>query len=261
MKNSIYFLLAILFFLSSCESKFDNPLSEVDKTLAQSQPAQPGFSNVRLFTIDRSLSPTKEKHLMKMSIDYDAQFDQMGVFLFLHDQFKKTKTFKELATIDLSNEKDADSKYVGRKILSLTQNKFSHHVDSVLVKLRTHDINGLIVPQTIATFILKKPNSYPFGIQHYEKNNIPQQEWIRLYSFDERKGTSYEQTGYHGKLVLVNYDSSKKEELLYQLDWNLHAVLANHSDKLTLPNQVVGSKDYHGQDSDFQGFAFGEDGE
>lgn len=57
----------------------------------------------------------------------------------------------------------------------------------------------------------------------------------------------------------MNYDSSKKDELLYQLDWNLQTILANHSDKLTLPTQVVGLKDYDRQDSDFQGFAFGKD--
>jgi len=261
MKNNIYFLLTILFFLSSCQSKFDNPLAQVDKALAQPEVAQTGFSNVRLFTTERALSSSRKKQLMKMSIDYDTQFDKMGIFLFLDDQNKNQQTFKELANIDLSNDIDADSKYVGRKIFSLTEEKFSHDIDSLTLRLNSHE-NGKKSNQTIATFNLREPNSYPFGIQDFKRNNIKQNEMIRMYSFDLREGNGvHHQTGYHGKLISVFYDSSKKEELLHQLDWNRIAILKNYSDQLALPNQVAGSKFYYGNQSDFQGFAFGEDGE
>jgi len=261
MKNNIFFLLAILFILSSCQSKFDNPLVEVSKTLAEPNQAKSGFLNLRLFTIDKDFSSSSSKQLMKMSIDYDTRFDKLGFFIFTDDHLSKQKKIKELASIDLSNDKNADSKYVGKMILSLTEKNISHHVDSMLYKLYYHGSNGKPSTQIISSFKLGQPNSYPFGIQDYQRDYIKEDEMMRLYSFELRKGNNFESTGYHGKLVSVFYDSTKKDELLYQLDWNLNQILSNHSDKLTLPNQLVEHGDYDGQESDFQGFAFGENGE
>lgn len=251
-------LISILFF--ACQIDQKTPLEKVDHTLVQPNPASIGFSNVQLFTTGKSLSTSNQSQLMKMSIDYQTQFNQMGIFLFLDEKIKDKKSFRELATIDLSDDKNEDGIYLGRKILSLSEKSTSKNTDNMLYEIVSHGITPDETPQSLIQFKIGKPNSYPYGIQQYEKHQIPEGEMIHLYSLNLRTGNGMEQTGYQAELILVGYDSDKKEELLEQLEFNIYNVLVHNDDFLTIPNSLELIGEQMKEQSDYLGFAFGEDG-
>jgi len=58
----------------------------------------------------------------------------------------------------------------------------------------------------------------------------------------------------------VGYDSEKKEELLERLEYNIYHVLIHNDDFLTIPNTIESLGEQSKQQSDYVGFAFGEDG-
>jgi len=184
MKNNLILipLISILFF--ACKFNQGTPLEKVNDTLAQSNRAYIGFSNVQLFTTEKSLSNSNKTQLMKMSIDYQTQFDQMGVFLFLDNQIKDKKSFQELAAIDLLDDKNEDGIYAGRKILSLSEEPVSKDKNTMLYEIESHRDTKNDASKSLIQFTLGKPNTYPYGIQHFEKNNIQEGELIHLYSLD-----------------------------------------------------------------------------
>ena len=271
MKNYTVLLLAILFVFSSCKLGTLDPFEAIDKSLSNIVHPFPGTSSVKLYTIEKSLNKGSEKQLMKMSIDYNTEFDHLGVFLYTEDQTIGTKTFKRLANIDLSDDKVEEFLYKGRKVLSLSEALTRPDSDKIKIQLALHDEkNNLSSSRILSKFDIFKPNRFPYGIQHYENDEIDNNDIIKLYAFDNRRGkrdfdeelgTVYTSVGQHAKLVMMYYDSLNEEDLLKKADWNINSVLNNRSEELRLINQLnqKNTISYSGS-SDFKGFAFGQNG-
>jgi len=261
MKNNLILisLISILFF--ACKSNTGTPLEKVDKALAEPFIATSGFSKVRLFTTDKLYSDSKRKQLMKMSIDYNTQFDQMGIFIIYDNHLKNEQVVKELTTIDLTDDKNDDGIYIGKKVLALTEYEISSKSDTIMYEIFDYVNSPNINCHTLSKFKLRKPKSYPYGIQHYEKNLIPEGEMIHLYSLKLREENNSQQLGYQAELVLVGYDSSKKDDLFDTLEYNKYTVLHRNYNYLTIPNSTDKmSRQTKEEIPDYIGFAFGENG-
>ncbi len=260
MKFYLYTFLFISITLSCSDFSID-PYEKVQRAVEHKTVVAPDHMNIRLFTENKDPGTNDVRELMKMGLDFQSNKENLGIFVVIHDDKTNEKSVKEIASMPLKDI--ASSTGNGRYVFELMENEGvrAREGDSTLFmvlgapkKSESRNLLGGIQ--------MAKPNSYPYGIQEYERMNIPDTEILYLYNAREATGKrlldgSWKNVGYSAHFVMAFYDSL--EEIMSRLDNpEFYLIIeGRHQDYLVIPETTEGLSQQLDEKPDFKGFAFG----
>ena len=255
------FTLLLIALLISCANFGADPYEKIKLTVERTTSTSRDHMNVLLFTENKDPGTSDVRELMKMGLDFQSNKKNLGIFVVIHSDETIEKSVKEIASMPVNDIVSSEGN--GRYVFELMENEGvrAREGDSTLFMIlgspKKSERRNLLGGIQMA-----KPNSYPYGIQQYERMNIPDSEILYLYNARESSGRkqpdgTWKNIGYSAHFVMAFYDSL--DEIMSRLNNpKFHSIIeGRHQDYLIVPETTERLSQQLNEKPDFKGFAFG----
>lgn len=265
--TSISFLFPVFLFLGVVAC--GDPYERVEKELSNQNPAGYHSLNVHSFTVCES-NENGARNLVKMGLDFHTKKNMLGVFAVIHHELRDTVLIRQISSLSLDSyariNTKQDTVYEGNQVLSMVMREPKRRANDQKQFLLLSRGKNEESYASRGSIKLAEPNLYPYGIQEYERQSIPDDEIIFLFSARESAGKkvtadTWKDVGYTANFVVMFYEDALEKNVNQMLSSRMlqQRVLQHDQNYLVIgdPESYTGNI----EDSDYQGFAFGVDGD